>query len=440
MKHLKIAILALLLIASYSNADAQNTEKPWTLVGGTNLIHIDHGETAAILPYLTKLSLTRGLGQGFSVELAASANEIERPWGTTTDATYAGLDLNFQYDLNEILGDTGWFDPYVLAGVGENWVGTENGLSLNLGLGVNNWISNSLGITVSSAYKKVNTPSDFKMWQHSVGVAWRFGNNDADGDGIRNKDDECPDVFGTAELNGCGGESVDADGDGVNNCCDDCPDVAGLEEFNGCPDTDGDGIPDNEDDCPEEAGLAALNGCPDKDGDGVTDKDDACPETPGPKTNAGCPFKDTDSDGVIDLIDNCVDVPGPASNKGCPEVFGDQKTVNEAAKGIVFAIGRAELSNSVKGILDEVAQILNQTQNIQFSFSVDGHTDSTGSESLNQKLSEDRANSVRSYLMSKGVNPGRLSVKGFGESSPIDTNDTVEGRSNNRRVEINENK
>ena len=103
MKHLKIAILALLLIASYSNADAQNTENPWTLFGGTNLISVQDGESANILPYLSKISATRRIGSGFSLELAASANEIERPWGTT-DATYAGVDLNFQYDLNEVLG------------------------------------------------------------------------------------------------------------------------------------------------------------------------------------------------------------------------------------------------------------------------------------------------------------------------------------------------
>jgi outer membrane protein OmpA-like peptidoglycan-associated protein len=439
MKHLKIAILALLLIASYSNADAQNTENPWTLFGGTNFIHIDGGESGAILPYLTKLSLTRSIGQGFSVELAAAANKVERPW-STTDGTYAGVDLNFQYDLNEIIGDTDWFDPYVMAGVGENWIGIENGLGLNLGLGINSWISDSFGISISSAYKKVNTEQDFKMWQHSIGVSYRFGKSgsDSDGDGISDSDDECPDVFGTKEFNGC--SDSDQDRDGVNDCCDDCPETPGLEEFNGCPDTDGDGVPDNMDDCPEVAGKKELNGCPDKDGDGVTDMDDACPETPGPRTNAGCPFKDTDSDGVIDLIDNCIDVPGPASNKGCPEVFGDQKTVNEAAKGIIFSTGKAELSSEVKGILDEVAQILNQTQNVQFNFSVDGHTDSTGSEGRNQILSEDRAKSVRSYLMSKGVNPGRLSIKGFGESSPIDTNDTRAGRQNNRRVEINENK
>ncbi len=438
MKHLKIAILALLLIASYSNADAQNTENPWTLFGGTNLISVQDGESYNMIPFITKASLARSIGSGFSVELAGSANNLERPWGSVLDVTYAAVDLNFLYDLNEIFGDTGWFDPYLSAGVGENWVGVDNGLGLNLGLGINSWFSNSLGLNVSSTFKKVNTPVDFKMWQHSIGVVWRFGKSDSDGDGIRDKDDECPNVFGVEEFNGC--PDIDADNDGVNDCCDECPETPGLEEFNGCPDTDGDGVPDHLDDCPEVPGKKELNGCPDKDGDGVTDKDDACPEVPGPKTNAGCPFKDTDSDGVIDLIDNCVDVPGPASNKGCPEVLGDQKSVNEAAKGIVFDIGKAELTAPVKVILDEVAQILNQTQNVQFAFSVDGHTSSPGSETLNQKLSEDRAKSVRSYLMSKGVNPGRLSIKGFGESSPIDTNDTDEGRSNNRRVEINENK
>ncbi len=300
MKHLKIAFLALLLIMSYSNANAQDKENPWMLTFGTNYISIIDGESENYVPWSTRISLAKSIGKGFNLEFAGALNRIARPWGiANNDVTFVGLDLNIKYNFI----DKGWFDPFLYVGVGENWVGVENGIGLNAGLGFNSWINDDIGINWTSGYKKVNTSDDFSMWQHSLGVAWRFGNSDTDGDGIRDKDDECPEVAGTAEFNGC--PDTDADNDGVTDCCDKCPKTPGLAEFKGCPDTDGDGIPDYKDKCPEVAGLKALHGCPDKDGDGVADKDDACPDVPGPKTNAGCPFKDTDGDGVIDLIDNC---------------------------------------------------------------------------------------------------------------------------------------
>jgi outer membrane protein OmpA-like peptidoglycan-associated protein len=451
MKHLKIAILALLMIASYSNSNAQDKENPWMFTFATNAIDIStnsdtdsgyfgsfnyDGNDVKILPWISKVSVARYLDKGFSLELAGSYNKVDRPWGTGADVTFAAVDLNVKYDLNNVLGQTGWFNPFIYVGAGENWVGTKDGISVNVGGGFNAWISDHVGINVTSGYKKVNTPIDFEMFQHSIGLTWKFGKSDTDKDGIRDKDDACPNVFGLAEFNGC--PDTDADDDGVKDCCDKCPDVAGLAEFGGCPDTDGDGIPDVKDKCPEVAGVKELHGCPDADGDGVTDKDDACPNVPGPKTNAGCPFKDTDGDGVIDLIDNCVEVPGPAENHGCPEIFKDESTVNAAAKGINFDTGKSDIRKDAAAILDQVASVLNQNENLKFNFSVNGHTDNTGSAAKNMELSTARANAVKAYLVSKGVSANRLSTKGFGQTSPIDTNATKEGRFNNRRVEIKE--
>jgi len=451
MKHLKIAVLALLLIASYSTANAQDKENPWMLNFGTNAIDVStasdaksgyfgsydfNGNDVNVVPWLSRISVNRFLGKGFSLEVAGAVNKIDRPWGAGSDVTFVGLDLNVKYDLNNAFGQTGWFDPFLYAGIGENWVGSKDGLGFNAGAGFNAWISDKVGINFTTGYKKVNTPIDFEMYQHSVGLTWRFGKSDSDGDGVRDKDDKCPDVAGLAEFDGC--PDTDSDNDGVSDCCDKCPEVAGLAKFDGCPDTDGDGVIDMKDKCPTVPGEMKLHGCPDKDKDGVADKDDACPEVPGPKTNAGCPFKDTDEDGVIDLIDRCVEVPGPASNEGCPEIFVDQETVNEAAKGINFDTGKSAIRPEVATILDHVATILNQNQNLQFRFSIDGHTDNTGSDARNLELSKARANSVKTYLVNKGVDANRLVTKGFGEASPIDTNATKEGRFNNRRVEINE--
>ncbi len=441
--------MALLLIASFSNASAQDKENPWMLTFGTNAIDIStasdatsgyfgsykfDGNDVNVIPWLSRVSVGRYIGKGFGLELAGAMNKVDRPWGAGSDVTFFGLDLNVKYDLNNAFGQTGWFDPFVYAGLGENWVGSQNGLGLNLGAGFNAWISDNVGINFTSGYKKVNTPVDFKMFQHSIGLTWKLGNKDRDGDGVENKEDKCPDVTGLAELNGC--PDTDIDKDGVMDCCDKCPEVPGLAEFGGCPDTDGDGTPDAKDKCPEVAGPKLLHGCPDKDGDGTADKDDACPDVFGPKTNAGCPFKDTDSDGVIDLIDKCVEVPGPAKNDGCPEVFADQLSLDQALRGVYFDTSRSNIRPDAAAILDQVATILSQDQNLQFKFSIDGHTDNTGNAARNMSLSTARANSVRDYLIGKGIAANRLRAQGFGQNSPIDTNATSEGRQNNRRVEI----
>ena len=93
--------------------------------------------------------------------------------------------------------------------------------------------------------------------------------------------------------------------------------TAGVAALNGCPDADGAGVRDSDDACPNVAGVAALNGCPDADGDGITDADDACPNAAGSKAMNGCP--DADGDSVAAKDDECPAVAGPASNNGCPE-------------------------------------------------------------------------------------------------------------------------
>jgi len=435
MKHLKIAIMAVLLIVSYSNVSAQDENNPWMTTFGANYIDITDGDSGTILPYV---SVGRYLGSGLSLELSGAMNEVGRPWGTGADATFFGLDLNVKYDLNNAFGDTKWFDPFLFTGVGQNALGAENGLGFNIGAGFNAWFTDKVGISLKSGYKKVNTPVDFEMMQHSVGLVWRFGKSDTDGDGVRDRDDNCPQVAGLAEFNGC--PDTDADDDGVEDCCDECPEIAGLPEFKGCPDTDGDGVRDIEDDCPKVAGLKELNGCPDKDGDGVTDSLDECPEVAGPEANSGCPYIDNDGDGVIDILDKCITVPGPASNEGCPEVFMAKETIDLAAKGINFDTGKSVIKPNVVAILDKVATILNQNENLQFNFAINGYTDNVGSTNRNLVLSQDRANAVKKYLIGKGVDATRLTATGYGETSFIDSNATRAGRFNNRRVEIKEQK
>ena len=151
----------------------------------------------------------------------------------------------------------------------------------------------------------------------SVGIQIKYDGKDTDHDGIKDKNDACPDIPGKAELAGC----PDNDNDGITDEDDSCPDIAGMIIFNGCPDTDNDGIPDKDDACPVVAGKPDLNGCPDRDGDGVADKNDKCPDVPGKIELYGC--LDRDGDGVIDSEDACPDQKGIALLAGCPDIDGD---------------------------------------------------------------------------------------------------------------------
>lgn len=451
MKHLRLALLALLLVAGFSNVNAQDSNNPWAIGFGVNAVDFyptgydmdgigefgdeffnatDHYNMIASL---SKLSVAKYIDAGFTVEFAGTLNKISKVGENQTnyDLTYVGLDGAILWSF---LGKDSWFDPYVGAGGGYTWIDSEGAGTANGSLGVNLWAGEHIGFNLQTSYKHA-FDDEFVIphFQHSASVVLRIGGVDTDGDGVYDKDDACPDVFGLAEFNGC----PDTDGDGIIDSEDECPDVFGVAEYNGCPDSDGDGIPDNKDACPNEAGPAANNGCPwaDTDGDGVLDKDDACPNEAGPAANNGCPWPDRDGDGVFDKDDLCPDTAGPASNNGCPEL---PESVKEAlrsyAKTIVFDTGKTSIKEQSSGVLNDIISIMAEYPNAKFN--VEGHTDSTGSAGLNQKLSEGRAAAVVEYLTANGVDASRLKSAGYGEDRPISTNNTAAGRRANRRVEI----
>ncbi|MES2241087.1 MAG: DUF5723 family protein [Bacteroidota bacterium] len=234
-------------------------------------------------------------------------------------------------------------------------------------------------------------------------------------------------------------KAKDQDGDGILDKDDECPTVAGPVENKGCPwgDKDNDGILDKDDKCPEVAGPAANNGCPweDKDKDGILDKDDKCPTVAGPKENAGCPWLDTDGDGVLDKDDKCPKVKGTLANKGCPEVTTEViKKLNDFSKSILFDTSKATIKVESNAKLEEIVKVMNEYSNANFK--LEGHTDSTGNKAKNLQLSKDRAAAVKDYLIAKGISADRLSSEGYGIDKPIASNKTVAGRAENRRVEI----
>jgi len=260
---------------------------------------------------------------------------------------------------------------------------------------------------------------------------------DSDGDGVPDNKDKCPGVAGLERYEGC--PIPDTDGDGINDEEDSCVNVAGTLKYKGCPipDTDGDGINDELDKCPTVKGIAKYQGCPipDTDGDGVNDEEDKCPNQAGPASRNGCPVTDRDNDGVNDDVDRCPDVPGTAANNGCPEIPANvTKTIATAAQNIMFVTGSAKLATKSNVPLNRIVAILNENPTVKVS--VEGHTDNTGNDDSNQKLSEDRAASVKAYFVSKGITEDRIVSEGFGETRPIADNKTAAGKAKNRRVEI----
>ena len=207
--------------------------------------------------------------------------------------------------------------------------------------------------------------------------------NDSDNDGVPNGRDFEPNTKADSYVNSKGEAIVekvevdlDKDKDGFLDSVDECPEIAGR--VNGCPDRDKDGIPDYKDECPDEAGKHELNGC--------------------------------------------------ALSKE------ELNVIQMASESIYFNTGKAEIkSESFEG-LDKLAKIL--IQHPEVAAMIEGHTDNVGNDDANLKLSKERAAAVVVYLISKGVSSERLSSEGYGSTKPIASNETDEGKAQNRRVKI----
>lgn len=274
MKKLSILFTLMLLLCS-SSMFAQNMLKKWYISGGVHAVNhpsvrgfgegLTDGDNWSFVPPLSQISVARTLNRSFAVDLQASVGEIDNK-RLMIDNEYmvlVGLGLRYRFANGYILKETSWFDPYLrlganyhrmpyrglefnpvvygddgsgnqvpVSGVIDVWGDAlENGavaqndhFAISGGLGMNFWIWPKIGINLEAQYVAVPAiKSDYiDFFQAKAGLAFRFGKNDRDKDGIVDEEDECPDTWG-------------------------------LAEFNGCPDTDGDKIPDHLDKCPEEA-------------------------------------------------------------------------------------------------------------------------------------------------------------------------------------------
>lgn len=253
-----------------------------------------------------------------------------------------------------------------------------------------------------------------------------FVTRDSDGDGIDDKHDAAPleaeDFDGFQDADGA--PDYDNDGDGIIDQLDKAPlipeDIDGFEDDDGVPDLDNDwdGIPDSLDGAPNQPedldGYQDDDGIPDldDDGDGIPDISDAC------KGQAETYNGYRDDDGCPD------EVPKPLVKKGERIVL----------QGVNFELSSARLEPESYIILDQVYESL--FANPEIEVEIRGYTDNTGSESFNRKLSQARADTVRTYLVKKGIDSYRITAKGYGSSDPIADNNTEVGRAKNRRIEF----
>lgn len=260
---------------------------------------------------------------------------------------------------------------------------------------------------------------------------------DSDRDGVNNCLDKCPSTIRdcAVDAEGC---PLDSDKDGVMDCMDICPDTPAsckVDSYYGCPyDSDKDSVIDCLDKCPDTPRGCAVDkeGCPvDLDNDGVIDCLDKCIccETQGcPVDKEGCPL-DADKDGVFDCRDKCPDTPAgfKVDKDGCMRA----KTTVELM--VQFDTDKSIVKNQYRDDIKRVADFMKEYPNTKAI--IEGHTDSIASDAYNLRLSNNRSHSVRQYLINEfGIDASRLISKGYGESRPIATNETDEGRQKNRRV------
>lgn len=400
-----------------------------------------------------RVAIAAPFGERWSVMPSLAIGKIKDP--ANFDDTFWDFDVSVKYDLTQTK-----LQPYLVAGLGVGGVKDNTNTILTPGVGLNFWFTEKLGLNLQTNFD--HQPDFRDYWHHTASLAIKWGGGpkdsdkdgvpderdacpkqpgsanaqgcpDGDGDGIKDADDQCPADPGTAATFGC----PDSDGDGIANAKDQCPTVAGTTQMNGCPDSDGDGIADKDDACPTVKGIAQFKGCPDSDGDGITDAEDKCPQVKGIAALQGCP--DRDGDGITDADDACPDQSGIAANKGCPEIKAEEvkdieTKLNLAAKKIQFETGSAKIRDVSYTEIDHIVAIMNQYSFTKFG--IEGHTDNIGDATKNKQLSQDRADAVKAYIMSHGINENRLTSIGYGSEKPAATNNTVAGRAENRRVEI----
>jgi outer membrane protein OmpA-like peptidoglycan-associated protein len=390
-------------------------------------------------------SFLAGLRFGLQIRrwIAAEIGVALIPFAYDSPDDLSGVALSWRIDAIVSPLDIPW-SPHVLIGAGvyqlaSSDLGSDTDWHLQWGLGIRGMLTKFMNLrgeirhVVADGFPdglasnlEIQIGVDFWVWNGSAKPVPK----DEDKDGIPDTVDQCPGLPGDETAGGC----PDRDQDGVSDSTDACPDTPGTINMRGCPDSDGDGLGDDRDKCPGEVGLVEYEGCPppppDADSDGTPDAEDRCPTDRGPPHTGGCP--DADGDGIVDGEDKCPTEPGVAATNGCmPRAM---KRFSGAVRGINFETGSAQIKRASLRLLDAAVRVFKEYPELRVEIA--GHTDDEGDDDANMRLSDERADAVRSYLIEKGIGPDRVMAKGYGETLPIADNRTAGGRAKNRRIEF----
>ncbi len=408
--------------------------------------------------------------------------------GSSDNTSYLALPsggIGVNYKLNENVNIR--YQNTLLVANGDDFEGETDGsndMFLQSSIGVSTVIKSTQDIDKDGVPDRKdqcpNTELGMKVDKFGCAV-------DLDLDGIPNDRDKCPSMPGFEYTNGC----PDSDNDSIANADDPCPNVAGT--LNGCPDSDGDLVADKDDKCPDVAGLESLGGCPEEVIEEESKRMGVFTYNNLPMENAALVVLDengnpvdtiyTDGNGKFEFSPleadknyslKPINLDGSADDV---EIYlvdeaGNKRTTSEKDGKFVFTdteeepkkeeekvIAKKEPKKEVEGIpselltdinfdsesftikikyydqLNKLAMALKKAENI--SVDIKAFADSTGPEGYNQRLTDRRADRIERYLIRKGVPADQIKAVGMGESNPIATNETAEGRAQNRRVEIN---
>lgn len=450
---------------AYSNTLVLTIEGAGTLeqtdYKGTGIDYLGRASLEYFLPSESRTSfgLKAFVGKGFisGKDISQTKQEFR------TDINYAGGGIVFIYSLGKnifpyFVGGASylWFDPRGsgrqklqnnLAGLYKN-----QEINYNAELGFRFLLTDDFSFNLCGAahVSPNDNLDDIAVGVntdvfYSVGAGFSysfFSEKDEDEDGVLDSKDLCSGTPKGINVDdyGC---PLDEDHDGVPDYLDKCHETPTriLVDENGCPfDGDKDGVPDYLDLCPNTPRDIIVDkfGCAkDSDEDGIPDFMDECPETPKgiPVDKYGCAV-DSDDDGIIDSKDKCPNTPigKKVDENGC-EIkdisFPKEITLSS---GTTFEFGKSTLLSSAYPELDRLAELI--LANPSSRWRIEGHTDSYGPDWANKKISQERAESVLRYFVSKGISTERFVVVGLGAAYPIADNYTFEGKAKNRRVVI----
>ncbi len=424
-----------------------------------------------------QLGIHRFINRSFSSDLSVLYGSLDTDSAPFFKKSFVNTQLKLRYNFANgyVFNEQALLQPFLSAGVGlGSFFGEDEDIddqfvvNAPIGGGISIRLTEGASILLQSVYSYnfsdeidgatgIDQNDRDNMLVHSVGLKFRLGGSkDKDGDGITDQKDSCPNEPGTDKTNGCpddDGDTIinandlcplepgdaifrgcpDSDNDKIPDFEDACPTIPGTSAFNGCADTDGDKIADPKDDCPNVAGEEATNGCPDDDGDGFKNSVDECVSLAGIEKFNGCP--DSDDDGIIDPQDACPLLFGYRPNKGCPEIDPTvRRALDVIFENLIFASNSANIDATSLDDLDLLVTIMKEDPYLKLS--IEGHTDNRGDSQYNLELSRLRAEAVKQHLIDGGISVDRIRAIGYGQTRPIDTNETVKGRLKNRRVEL----